>query len=80
MPLTPSERSALSAVRASMERLRGPQAPAASRLGRVEYMRRHFDEIDRDIRHGMLPAPTHLTALAAHCVILYLDEGDDASA
>lgn len=79
--MTRTEREAMFAVRAAMNRLNGPQAPiASSPLDRIEFMRRHFDEIDKDVRLGTTPAPTHLSALAAHCVILYMRGGDRAGA
>lgn len=82
MPMmTHSEREAMFAVRAAMNRLKGPQAPIASTpLERLQFMRRHFEEIDRDIRFGSAPAPTHLSALAAHCIILYMRGGSDGGA
>jgi hypothetical protein len=77
-----SEREAMSAVRSAIARLKGPYAPiAATPLERIQFMRRHFAEIERDIRLDLSPAPSHLAAIAAHCVILYMEGStDDRSA
>lgn len=74
-PMTIRERQAMSALKATMTRLKGPQAPVLGPLDRIRLMQRHFDAIDGDLRHGALPAPTHLVALAAHALILW--ESDD---
>lgn len=80
MPMTSnSEREAMAAIRSAVARLAGPQAPIVStEVERLQFMRRHFGEIERDIRYGLAPAPTHLSALAAHCVVLYMSGGSDA--
>ena len=71
---TTSEREAMTALRHAIRRLNGPQAPiVTSSLERLQFMRRHFAEIERDIRYDLRPAPSHLYALAAHCLILNMD-------
>lgn len=77
-PMTTSDRQAMGAIRASVLRLRGPQAPAiSSPLDRVRFIRRHLDAIEGDLRVGSMPAPTHLSAIAAHALILYGEARDD---
>ena len=66
------------AIRSGVARLNGPQAPIASPIERTRLMRRHLDEIERDVRYGLAPAPTHLSTLAAHCALLYMSGGSDA--
>jgi hypothetical protein len=77
--MTTNERRAYAALKATIARLRGPQAPAiASPLDRVQFIRQHMNAIGNDARVGSLPSSMHLVAIAAHAMILYgeLDDGD----
>lgn len=77
--MTTNERRAYAALKATIARLRGPQAPAiGSPLDRVRFIRRHMDVIEHDGRVGSLPSSMHLIAIAAHAMILYgeLDDAD----
>jgi hypothetical protein len=73
MAMTTETRESMTAVRGAVARLRGPQAPiVTSPLDRLQFMQRHFDEIDSAVRMGLKPADIHLTQLAAHCVLWHM--------
>lgn len=77
MALTTTERGAMTSLRNALARLRGAQAPIiTSKLDRLRFMRRHWEEIDRSIRMGGKPADLHLTQLAAHCLLLQSDDDE----
>lgn len=66
-------RGSMAAVRSAVSRLRGPQAPiVASDLDRLQFMQRHFDEINSSVRMGLKPPDVHLVQLAAYCILWHM--------
>lgn len=69
MPMTTEMRSTMARVRGAIARLQGPHGPIVTTRDRLEFMRRHMQEIDRSARLGLPPADVHLIALAAHALV-----------
>jgi hypothetical protein len=73
MAMTTETRESMTAIRGAVTRLRGPQAPiVTSPLDRLQFMQRHFDEINSAARMGLKPPDIHLVQLAAHCVLWHM--------